>query len=81
MPSVTIPVDLQRYTGGAAEVEVSALNYRDLVDELSRVFPRLTPDTIRRQAIAIDGMVIHEPLLESFGPDSRLVLVPRIAGG
>lgn len=81
MASITIPTDLQRFTGGAAAVEVRARNYRDLVDELSRTFPLLTPDTIRKQAIAIDGMVIHEPLLESFGPDSQLVLVPRIAGG
>ena len=81
MAMVSIPTDLQRHTGGAAEVEVEAVNYRDLVEELSRVFPGLTPEIIRKQAIAIDGMVIHEPLLESFGPDSRLVLVPRIAGG
>jgi molybdopterin converting factor small subunit len=81
VPRVTIPADLQRYTGGAARVEVNALSYRDLVDELSRRFPALTPEIIRKQAIAIDGMVIHEPLLESFLPDSELVLVPRIAGG
>ena len=81
MASVTIPSDLQRYTDGTAEVEVAALTYRELVDELSRKFPALTAEIIRKQAIAIDGMVIHEPLLETFRPDSELVLVARIAGG
>jgi hypothetical protein len=78
---VTFPSELQRYTGGVEAVEVDALNYRDLVAELASRFPELTPDTIRKQAIAIDGMIIHEPLLETFGPDSDLVLVRRIAGG
>lgn len=81
MPRVTFPADLQRYTGGAAEVEVRALNYRDLLQELSRRYPALDPGSLRRLALAIDGVVIHEPLLESFRPDSELVLVPRIAGG
>jgi molybdopterin converting factor small subunit len=81
MARVPIPADLQRYTGGAAAVEVAALNYRDLVEELSDKFPELTVETLRKQALAIDGMVIHEPLLETFGSDSELVLVARIAGG
>lgn len=81
MARVTIPTDLQRYTGGIAETQVAALNYRELVAELSQKFPELTAETIRKQALAIDGMIIHEPLLESFGPDSELVLLPRIAGG
>ena len=81
MPKVIIPPDLQRNTGGRAEVEVSALNYRELVAELCRRFPGLTDEAIRKQAIAIDGMIIHSPLLESFQADAELVIFPRIAGG
>ncbi|MFT5335617.1 MAG: hypothetical protein ACI9GB_003536, partial [Halioglobus sp.] len=31
--------------------------------------------------IAIDGVMIHSPLLETFGPNSELVFIPKIAGG
>ena len=37
--------------------------------------------TLEKMAVAIDGMIIHEPLLQRFGEDSELVFVPRIAGG
>lgn len=81
MARVTIPSDLQRYTGGRVEVHVSAVNYRDLVAELCQRFPALTEETIVKQALAIDGMIFHSPLLESFQNDSKLVLFTKIAGG
>jgi molybdopterin converting factor small subunit len=81
MAKVVFPAELQRYAGGAVEVEVSAGNYRDLVAELCRRFPALTEEAIGKQAIAIDGMIIHSPLLESFSNDSELVFFAKIAGG
>lgn len=81
MATVFLPADLRRYTGDMAEVEVSAINYRDLVMELCRRFPALTEEVIGKQAIAIDGMIIHRPFLEAFGSDSELVFIARIAGG
>lgn len=81
MAKVTFPMDLQRYTGGAVEAEVSAGNYRDMVAELCRRFPALTEEALSKQAIAIDGMIIHSPLLESFPNDAELVFFAKIAGG
>lgn len=81
MAKLVLPADLQTCTDGKAEVEVCAVNYRDMVAELCERFPALTEEAIRKQAIAIDGMIIHRPLLESFREDSELVLVARIAGG
>ena len=81
MPHVIMPSDIQRYTGGRAEVEVAASNYRELIAELCSCFPGLTEEVIRKQAIAIDGIIIHSPLLESFRADSELVLLAKIAGG
>lgn len=78
---MVIPSDLQRYTDGMATVEVAAESYRDLVGELCRRFPGLTDEVIRKQAIAIDGMIITEPLLETFSADSELVFFAKIAGG
>jgi molybdopterin converting factor small subunit len=78
---VIFPADLQRFTGGATRVEVAAGNYRDLVAELCERYPALTEEALRKQAIAIDGAIIHRPLLETFDNDAELVFVARIAGG
>ncbi len=80
MARVVFASDLQRHTG-AAEVQVAARCYRDLLAELCRRFPDLDPEQLDKMAVAIDGVIIHEPLLQQFGEDSELVFVPRIAGG
>lgn len=81
MARVVFPTCLQRYTDGAREVEVSAGSYRELVRELCRRFPELTEEAIGKQALAIDGMIIQTPLLETFDAHSELVFFARIAGG
>lgn len=73
--------DIQRYTDGAKEADVSARNYRDLVAELCRRFPGLSEELVRKYALAIDGAIIQTPLLETIKEDSELVFIPRIAGG
>jgi len=81
LAKVIFSSDLQRYTGGANVAEVVALNYRDLVVELSQRFPALTSDVIQKYAVAIDGAVIQQPLLTNFSEDSELVFVAKIVGG
>lgn len=81
MARVIFGSDLLRQTGGQAEVEVAARSYRDLLHELQRRFPELEEDTLQKLAIAIDGVIIHEPLLQTFSKDSELVFLPRMASG
>ncbi len=81
MARVVIPSDLQRLTGDRAEVEVAARSYRELLPELCRRFPGLEHEALGKMAIAIDGVIIQEPLLQRFDDNSELVFVPRIAGG
>jgi len=81
MPRIVLPSNLARYTGGARDVEVAAMSYRDLVAELGQRFPQLSEEHIRKHAIAIDGMMVQEPMLETFRADSEVVLVAKIAGG
>jgi hypothetical protein len=78
---VLIAADFQRLTNSEGSVEVSARNYRDLLTELYRRFPELEREVLEKMAIAIDGVIIHEPLLQRFDDDSELVFVPRIAAG
>lgn len=81
MPRVVLSPAMVRFTGGARAVDLDALSYRELVAELRERFTELPEDLIRKQAIAIDGMIVQEPLLETFRPDSEVVLVAKIAGG
>ncbi len=81
MAKVVFPSDLQRYTRGAGEIEVSAASYRELLAELRTRFPALSDEVMDKQAVAIDGHIIPEPLLETFGADSELVFFAKIAGG
>lgn len=81
MAKVIFSSDLQRFTNSTKEVEVSASRYQELVLELHQRFPALTAEIIGKHSIAIDGVIIHTPLLETFNSDSELVLTRRIAGG
>jgi len=78
---VSFASDLQRYTGGVSHAEVAARNFRDMVLELRRQFPALSDDIVRKYSLAIDGAIVPEPLLETFGEDSELVFIARIAAG
>ncbi len=81
MPKLVLSSDLQRFTAADREIEVSASSFPELVAELLERYPSLTEETIRRQSLAIDGMIIHTPMLERFRENSELVFVARIAGG
>ena len=81
MAKVVLSAAMRPYTGGVDAIDVPAGRYTELVDELHERFPALPDELIRNQAIAIDGRVIQQPLLESFRADSELVFVAKIAGG
>ncbi len=81
MAKVILSPDLRPLAGGAVEVTVSAVNYRDLVAELSKRFPDMHEAIIRKQALAINGVLYTTPLLERFASDGELVFVARFAGG
>jgi hypothetical protein len=81
LAKIIFPSNLQQYTKGVKEVAVAAGKYQDLVVELHQRFPALTKDIIQKHAIAIDGIIIQTPLLETFERDSEILLIARIAGG
>lgn len=69
------------YTGGVAEVDVRARDFRGAVAELLRRFPALPPAEIERCAVAIDGELLNSPWLEALGEQSEVIFVPRIGAG
>ena len=69
------------YTGGVAELEVQACDFRALTVAIRERFPGFPEEELDSCTVAIDGEIVNRPLLESLAPDARVVFVPRIAAG
>jgi len=72
--------ELQEFTGEEG-TEVSATSYRDLIDILVAKYPRLSFDQLTDLAVAIDGVIIVDPLLEPLGADTEVHFLHFVAGG
>jgi sulfur-carrier protein len=81
MVTVTIWGSLRSATGGKAEVEVDASNFKQLLDQLSTVYPGLKPQIERGVSMALDGVIYREAWFTEIRPDSEVVLMPYMTGG
>jgi molybdopterin converting factor small subunit len=79
--SVVIPRALRGRAGGAERLDVDARDVRALLAELERRFPGLGEALARDTAVAIDGEIHPDPLLEPLEPESEVHFLPRVAGG
>jgi molybdopterin synthase sulfur carrier subunit len=70
-----------RFTDGVTELEVEANSFRRLILELDRRFPGLGHQIDEGMAVAIDGEIFQDAYLAPLGPDSEIVLIPKIGGG
>jgi len=68
-------------TGGETEFEVKADTVGRLVRELDRRFPGLGNQVEESMAVAIDGVICQDTLMEPIPPNSEIHLIPKIAGG
>ncbi|MDK1023349.1 MAG: MoaD/ThiS family protein [Gammaproteobacteria bacterium] len=80
MATVIFSSELQKFTR-EEQTDVDVLNYRDLVSALEDKYQDLGSDTLMKMAVAIDGEIIHDPLLERLAPDSEVHFLYRISGG
>ena len=81
MVHVTLTGNLRQYTGGVAELEVEASSVRQLFARLGRDFPALAPRLEQGLAVAIDGQIYQDALLQRIGTGSDVHILPQIAGG
>ncbi len=82
MAKVFIPAGLsQQYTGGKTEFEIDAKTIRSVIGCLEADFPGLGEAIETDMAVAVDGEIYHDPLLEAVSPDSEVYFLPRIGGG
>ena len=80
MANVVFSSELQKFTG-EEQVEISASNYREVLDALDERYARLDKEELLKMAVAIDGVIIAEPLLELVAPNSEIHFLHRISGG
>jgi sulfur-carrier protein len=81
MAHVTLIGTLRQYTGGVTELEVEAATVRQLFARLGEKFPALAPHLEQGLAVAIDGQIYQDALLQPIGRDSDVHVLPQIAGG
>jgi molybdopterin converting factor small subunit len=81
MATVFLPRGLTRLTGGREQVVIEAASFRELMAALEARFPDLREPLGSGMAVAIDGEIVEEPLLEPIRPESEVHFLPRISGG
>lgn len=81
MAHVTLVGNLRQLTGGLAEMEVEATSVRQLFVRLGERYPALAPHLEQGLAVAIDGQIYQDALLQEISADSEVHILPQIAGG
>lgn len=81
MATVTITGQLRQFAGDAATLEIEAANVRQLLARLGERFPALAPHLVQGIAVAIDGQIFQDALLQPVPPNAEVHILPAIAGG
>ncbi len=81
MAQVFFPSALRPFTGGVERIEIEARDIRQLLHALEERFPGLRERIESGLAVAIDGEIINDPLLEEVASDSEIHFLPPISGG
>jgi molybdopterin converting factor small subunit len=81
MAHVTLTGNLRQLTGGIAEMEIEAASVRQLIARLGQVYPALAPHLAEGVAVAIDGQIYQDALLQEIAPGSDVHILPPIVGG
>jgi molybdopterin converting factor small subunit len=81
MVRVMLTGNLRRLVGGAGELELEAGTIGQLFRELGARYPGIAPHLEEGVAVAIDGEIFQDALLEPIPPGAEVHLMPQIGGG
>ena len=80
MADVTFSTGLRRFTDDEEKVHIEAATVRELIKALGVRYPELR-EPLKSMAVAIDGEIVNDPLLEPLSPNSEIHFLPPIGGG
>jgi sulfur-carrier protein len=81
MAKVTLTGTLRHFADGATAIDIDAANINQLLTRLGQKFPRLAPHLAQGIAVAIDGQIFQDALLQPVPPNADVHILPAIAGG
>ena len=81
MARVVFMGEVRQYTGDDDFLEIDAPNVMQLFKKLGEHYPRLAPVLETGFAVAIDGQVMEDALLQRIDDANEIVLVPKMEGG
>lgn len=81
MVRVRLGATLSTAAGGRTEFDVEAGNIMQLLKALGRDYPVLAPIIERGVAVAIDGQIYNNALLQAVPADAEVYLMPKVSGG
>lgn len=81
MARITLSSSLAPFTGDVLALELDVANVRQLFQMLGERHPELRPHLEAGIAVAIDGEIYQDALLQPIARDSEVILIPKIAGG
>ncbi len=72
----------RRFAGGDVELDVPGASLRRVIAALDERYPGIAEVLgSDAMAVAIDGIVYQDALLEEVGPESEVYFLPAIRGG
>jgi molybdopterin synthase sulfur carrier subunit len=81
MAKVVLIGNLAQLTGGVTEFQLTVTSVKQLFEQLGALHPELRRHLDDGVAVAIDGQIYQDSLLEPIAPDREVYLLPQIAGG
>jgi sulfur-carrier protein len=81
MARVVLVGNLVQLTAGVAEFDLPATSVKHLFALLTERHPALGRHLEEGVAVAIDGQIYQDALLEPIDPASEVFIIPQIAGG
>ena len=81
MARITLSSSLTPFTGGDAQLELDVANVCQLFHALGERYADLQPYLEADVAVAIDGEIYQDALLQPISSASEVFLFPKISGG
>ncbi len=82
MAKVVLQREVARdFAAGETEFEIRADDVRQLIKQLELKFPGIGDRLRERTAVAIDGEIFQDPLLQPIHENSEVYFLPMIEGG